>query len=83
MRNEDQQRAQVEKRTREAMAVEIAALRAHEERARWCEEMRADVHWSVYFNAWTVAWHLVKHGPRVSRAADRNAAIDLAREGAK
>jgi hypothetical protein len=40
---DDQQHALTEQRTREAMAVELAALRADAERARWCEENKIDV----------------------------------------
>ena len=83
MPSEDQLRAQVEQRHREALAVELAALRADAERARWCEENRADVEYGcytggVYVHEWFVQWdgvgtvHTVRH-------ADRNAAIDLAR----
>jgi hypothetical protein len=67
---------------REAMAVELAALRADAERARWCETHGADVVYSDIEKLWWVL-SLDEHGLfRETSHPDRNAAIDAAR-GAK
>lgn len=85
MPNEDQQRAEVEQRTREAMAVDLAALRADAERARWCEEMRATVEWRTPWDKWVVSWFQIvpPFTPRITQGDTRNSAIDLAMRGAK
>lgn len=75
---DDQQHALQEQRTREAMAVEIAALREHEARAKWCEESKAAVGWSYPERLWLVVW-IVGGAGYISRAPSRDAAIDKAR----
>jgi hypothetical protein len=70
--------------TIEAMAVELAALRADAERARWCESHGADVVYSDIEKLWWVQF-LDQHGLFCETSnPDRNAAIDAAiRGGAK
>lgn len=60
---------------------DLAALRAAAERARWCEERKADVTHHGYRNEWTVAWYQPHY--RMVRDRDRDAAIDRAREEGK
>lgn len=65
-----------------ALIAELRELREEAARARWCEEMRADVRWSDTSRCWRVVWvtggdyHAVNH-------PDRNTAIDLARGGGR
>jgi hypothetical protein len=75
---DDQMHALQDQRLREALAVEIAALREHAERARWCEERRAAVGWSYIEKQWVVTWFVDDDG-FVLRDTDRDAAIDRAR----
>ena len=65
----------------EAMA-EVERLREHEARARWCEDMRAQVFWSSTDQTWRVLWYSEAYDLRQTSHSDRNAAIDAAR-GAK
>jgi hypothetical protein len=81
--SEDQLRAVVDQRRREADAVEIAALRADAERARWCEEMKAAVSWSTTTQKWDVFWYSRAYVAEHSAHPDRNAAIDAAMRGGK
>lgn len=68
---EDRQRAIVERREREANAVERAELRRDAERARWCEANRADVGWSPIDKRWVVHAHERRYS-----GSTRNGAID-------
>jgi len=79
---DDQQHALQEQRHREALAVEMAGLRADAERARWCEEMKADVKWSMISNRWHVSWVVNGDYYAVNRD-DRNTAIDRAMQEGK
>ena len=81
--SEDQQRALVAQREREAIAVEMAGLRRDAERARWCERNEADVDWSDIIGTWSVVWvkDVVKRDVRCVRNVSRNAAIDAAMGG--
>jgi hypothetical protein len=74
---DDQQHALQEQRHREALAVEMAGLRADAERARWCEDMKASVNWLYQEKQWLVAW-VVDGDGCIIRQPDRNAAIDKA-----
>ena len=56
-----------------------AALQEDADRARWCEEAKAQVSWSIMQKAWRVLWDSDIHGYRQVSHADRNAAIDSAR----
>ena len=56
-----------------------AALQEDADRARWCEEAKAQVSWSIMQKAWRVLWDSDIHGYRQVSHADRNAAIDVAR----
>ena len=56
-----------------------AALRADADRARWCEEMKADVTWSQSAQRWRVLWDSEIQGMRHVYHTDRSAAIDAAR----
>jgi hypothetical protein len=62
----------------EAMA-EVERLREHEARARWCEERKAQVSWSITDQTWRVLWYSEACELRQTSHADRNAAIDAAR----
>jgi hypothetical protein len=79
---DDEQHAIQDRRRREADAVEMAALRAHEERARWCESNCADVTYSDHESLWWVQWLDEEGMFREVSHPDRNAAIDLARGAA-
>lgn len=79
---DDQMHALQDQRHREALAVEMSALRAHAERARWCEEVKADVVHISYVNEWSVVW-VANDRIRSVNATDRDAAIDRAREEGK
>lgn len=63
---------------RDAARAEVERLREDAERNRWCEEMKADVKFSLVSTRWHVSWvtsgdyHALSH-------TDRNAAIDAAR----
>lgn len=57
---------------------ELYAAREDADRARWCEETRADVGWSQVDKRW-----VVNVGERRYSHADRNAAIDAAMKGGK
>jgi hypothetical protein len=77
--SDEQQHALQEQRRREADAVELAALRADAERARWCEEKRATVSYNGITRKWTViADELMPWRRRYFDSPDRNAAIDAA-----
>ena len=65
-----------------AAMAEIERLREHEARARWCEERKAQVSWSITDQTWRVLWYSEACELRQTSHADRNAAIDAAR-GAK
>jgi hypothetical protein len=67
---------------RDAAMAEIERLREHEARARWCEERKAQVSWSITDQTWRVLWYSEACELRQTSHADRNAAIDAAR-GAK
>jgi hypothetical protein len=81
---DDQQHAIQGRRHREAMAVELAALRAHEERNKWLEENYAGVMWQRAGQYWFCE---VPGGPKALteyfNAPSRNEAIDKAMRGAK
>jgi hypothetical protein len=63
---------------RDAARAEVERLREDADRARWCEEMRADVGWSQVDERW-----VVNVGERRYSHPDRNAAIDAAMKGGK
>jgi hypothetical protein len=65
-----------------AAMAEIERLREHEARARWCEETKAQVSWSITDQTWRVLWYSEAYDLRQTSHSDRNAAIDAAR-GAK
>jgi hypothetical protein len=67
---------------RDAAMAEIERLREHEARARWCEDMKAQVFWSSTDQTWRVLWYSEAYDLRQTSHSDRNAAIDAAR-GAK
>jgi chromosome segregation ATPase len=67
---------------RDAAITEIERLREHEARARWCEERKAQVSWSITDQTWRVLWYSEACDLRQTSHSDRNAAIDAAR-GAK
>jgi len=79
----DQQHALQEQRHREALAVEMAGLRADAERARWCEEMKADVIYSSIEELWWVQWLDEKGMFCEVSDPDRNTAIDRAMKEGK
>jgi hypothetical protein len=56
----------------------MAPANADAERARWCEQMKAQVHWEGHIEKWAVYYHsgMVTH---LYRDPDRNTAIDKAR----
>jgi hypothetical protein len=64
---------------RDAAITEIERLREHEARARWCEERKAQVSWSITDQTWRVLWYSEACELRQTSHADRNAAIDAAR----
>jgi chromosome segregation ATPase len=64
---------------RDAAMAEIERLREHEARARWCEERKAQVSWSITDQTWRVLWYSEACELRQTSHADRNAAIDAAR----
>lgn len=64
--------------TRQDLLEENERLRADAERARWCEEMRADVKFSLISMRWHVFW-VVGGDYNANNHPDRNAAIDAAR----
>ena len=61
------------------LRAEVERLREHEARARWCEQMEAQVSWSVMGKAWRVLWYSEAYELRQTSHVDRNAAIDAAR----
>ena len=61
------------------LRAEVDRLREDAARARWCEETKAQVSWSIIKKAWRVLWDSDIHGYRQVSHADRNAAIDAAR----
>lgn len=66
----------------EKLSVENERLRKDAARNRWCEEMKADLKFSLVSTRWHVSWvtsgdyHALSH-------TDRNAAIDAAMKGGK
>ncbi len=52
---------------------------ADAERARWCEERKAQVSWSITDQTWRVLWYSEAYDLRQTSHSDRNAAIDAAR----
>ena len=63
----------------DGLNAEIERLREHQDRARWCEEMKAEVSWSQFAQRWRVVWRPEGYLLRQTVHADRNAAIDAAR----
>jgi hypothetical protein len=74
---DDQMHALQDHGHREALALEMAGLRQHAERARWCEERKADVFYSYSQKQWYVSW-TSDSGFRQVPDADRDTAIDRA-----
>jgi len=63
-----------------ALIAEVRELRREAERARWCEENKADVSWLDTSRRWSVVW--VAGGLfDTASGPDRSAAIDAARGG--
>ena len=62
------------------LRAEVERLREHGARARWCEEMRADVKFSLVSLRWHVSWVIGGDYCAVN-SPDRNAAIDAAMKG--
>jgi hypothetical protein len=60
----------------------MALANADVERARWCEEMKAEVKWSMISNRWHVSW-VVNGDYYAVNSDDRNTAIDKARRVVK
>lgn len=64
------------------LRAEVERLREDAARNRWCEEIKADVKFSLVSTRWHVSWvtsgdyHALSH-------TDRNAAIDAAMKGGK
>ena len=56
-----------------------AETNADAERARWCEEMYAEVSWSLVRQQWNVVWYEKAYTQRHVAHPDRNTAIDKAR----
>ena len=79
---DDQQHALQEQRHREALVVEMAGLRQHEARARWCEERKADVKYYPAAGEWIVQYMRGFH-VRTEIDPDRNTAIDRAMQEGK
>jgi hypothetical protein len=75
---DDQMHALQDQRHREALAVEMAGLRQHAERARWCEERKADVIYSGCEQLWWVQWMSKEGWFREVSDPDRDTAIDRA-----
>jgi len=65
------------------LRAEVERLREHEARARWCEEMKAEVTWSHLAQRWRITWYSEAYYLRQTSHADRNAAIDAAMKGGK
>ena len=63
----------------DGLNAEVERLREDADRARWCQETKAQVSWSIIKKAWLVLWDSDIHGYRQVSHADRNAAIDAAR----
>ena len=63
----------------DGLNAEVERLREHEARARWCEQMEAQVSWSMINEAWRVLWYSEACELRQTSHVDRNAAIDAAR----
>ena len=61
------------------LRAEVDRLREDAERARWCEETKAQVSWSIMGKAWRVLWYSEAYELRQTSHPDRNAAIDAAR----
>lgn len=61
-----------------ALIAEVRELRQEAERARWCEENKADVSWLDTSRRWSVVWVAGSKYHAVSDP-DRSAAIDAAR----
>lgn len=61
------------------LRAEVERLREHGARARWCEEMRADVTWSQSAQRWRITWYSEAYYLGQTSHPDRNAAIDAAR----
>lgn len=61
------------------LRAEVERLRKDEARARWCEETKAQVSWSIINQTWRVLWYSKAYELRQTSHADRNAAIDAAR----
>lgn len=59
----------------------VAPANADAERARWCEEMKAEVVWCTTSQQWIVAWCEEAYMLRHVGDPDRNTAIDKARGG--
>jgi hypothetical protein len=80
--SDDQMHAMQDQRHREALAVDMAGMREHEARARWCEERKADVIYSYFEQLWWVQWMSEEGWFREVSDPDRDTAIDRAmREG--
>jgi hypothetical protein len=61
-----------------ALVAELRELRQEADRARWCEQMKANVSWSDISRRWRVIW--VTGGLfNLATDPDRSAAIDAAR----
>jgi hypothetical protein len=57
----------------------MAPANANAERARWCEEMKAEVAWSTLTQKWDVFWFERAYVSMHVAHPDRNTAIDKAR----
>ena len=66
----------------EKLRVEVARLREDAARNRWCEEMKADVKFSLVSTRWHVSW-VINGDYFAVNHTDRNAAIDAAMKGGK
>lgn len=75
---DDHMHALQNQRHREALAVEMAGLRAHAERARWCEEHHAEVIYSDVVELWLVLWTDEDGLFQEVSDPDRDTAIDRA-----
>jgi hypothetical protein len=67
------------KAERDAARAEVERLREDAARARWCEEKKASVFWSILAREWRVAVYDEAYNSLYTSKADRNAAIDAAR----
>lgn len=65
--------------TRQDLLDEVERLREDAARARWCEEKKASVFWSILAREWRVAVYDEAYNSLYTSKADRNAAIDAAR----